>query len=95
MPAGGVEIAEQFKRGPHRGGIGVVGIVDDRRPADLQHLAAHRQRLKMFQGVGDLVQVEAHHPAHGDRRQRGGQVVAAPDGDAERRAQGVRRDSTK
>ena len=47
------------------------------------HFAAHRHGMVIGQGVGHFRQFEAQQPAHRHGGQRGGQVVAPPDGHAE------------
>ena len=51
---GRVEIAQQFERRPHRGGAGVVGVVDDRRTVPMTDFAATGGRLEFGQARGDV-----------------------------------------
>ena len=47
-------------------------------PSNLLHLATHRHGAELVQRSGHLVQIKTHHSAHGHRRQRRRQVMAAP-----------------
>ena len=72
--------SQQFRRRQHRRRAGIVGVVDNRIPTDLHHLAPLRQRSIFLQGGRDPVQVEPHDPAGGHGHQGGDQMVAAPHG---------------
>ncbi len=43
---------EQFQRRPHRRGVRVVGVVDDRGAANLLHLATHGHGAELVQSAG-------------------------------------------
>ncbi len=74
-----VEVVEQFQGRPHRRGVRIVGVVDDRRAADLDDFAAHRHGLVVGQRRGDFLQVKAQHAAHGHGSQGGVDMMTAPD----------------